>query len=60
MLNGAAMTMTVLPGSGPKNVQDPGTNEYRHNFESPNGNVPEGCGSRESLIPKIFPVYAFI
>lgn len=54
------MTMTVLPGSGPKNVQDHGTNEYRHNFESPNGNVPEGCGSRESLIPKIFPVYAFI
>lgn len=60
MLNGAAMTMIVLPGNDPENIQDPGTNEPRNSFEPTNGNATEGSGARESMIPELFPVYAFI
>lgn len=60
MFDGAAITMTVLPESGPGTVQDSGTNESRLSFEPTNGSAPEGSGASESMIPKLFPVYAFI
>lgn len=65
MPNSAAMPMTVLPAndlenSFPDTVQEPVTDEAADNFDAKNGSVVEGSGARESMIPKIFPVYAFI
>lgn len=65
MPNSAAMPMTVLPAdnlenSFPDAVQDLGTDEPGDNFDTKNGSAVEGSGARESMIPKIFPVYAFI
>lgn len=62
MPNSVPMPVTVLPGNDSENKlpdtpHDPGIDEAGDAYGPKNSDAPEGSGS---LIPKLFPVYAFI
>ncbi|MFJ5695834.1 hypothetical protein ACIP9X_18545 [Arthrobacter sp. NPDC093125] len=59
------MSMTVTSGTDsesrfPETAHDHMTNEPGDSFDRKDEPALEGSAARESLIPKIFPVYAFI
>lgn len=68
MPSSATMSTTVTPGNNredsfPDTVQNARTDEPPMNLgQGNNHDAPEdtGSGGRESMIPKLFPVYAFI
>jgi hypothetical protein len=65
MPNSAAVPTAVMPGNDSENsipdmVHDLGIDDAKDNHGPKNSDAPEGSGSKESLMPKVFPVYAFV